>query len=72
MDLKEAMKPMRNGSSNLVSQETVEQQITALLEEGYSSEAEIPYDTFWAEIKAELTKKTGVPFTLLRFKPQLS
>lgn len=62
-DLKEAMKPTQNESSGLVSQESVEQQITVLLEEGYSNEAEIPCDPFWAEIKAELTKKTGIPFS---------
>ena len=57
------MKPTQNESSNLVSQESVEQKITALLEQGYSNEAEVSRDPFWAEIKAELTKKTGVPFS---------
>ena len=50
VDLKETMKPTQNGSSNLVSQESVEQQITALLEEGHSNEAEILWDPFWTEI----------------------
>lgn len=45
-------------------EEALDMKIKQLLEEAYSSNnEEIPHDNFWSEIKAELTKKSGTPFS---------